>query len=331
MMDRSSTSSSRQEWVDVARGVGIILVVYGHILRGNFNPKTRPAWASVQDAMIYSFHMPLFFVLAGLFLWPSIGRGRTNYLKDRWWTIAYPYLLWSLVCGLIEVVMSRFVNSPLGWVDIASIPIKPIEQFWFLYALFITQVVAALSFPSKLRLWVIAVAGVALVTVFGRLSIVHRAFYFLPYVALGVSAAGLMSRLAIAPPMLRVIVAVFAWLSFLVLWAMGEDCLARNFALASAGSLGVLAMAMLVPKGTAGNVLAELGRASLAIFALHTLFSAGTRIALQRVGVDRESVVSIVLSTVVGLSPWLLWQWSRGTRFEYLIGFGSKPAKTKPA
>ena len=45
----------RLEWVDVARGVGIIAVVVGHV------------WTQgpVRDA-VYSFHMPLFFLLSGL-------------------------------------------------------------------------------------------------------------------------------------------------------------------------------------------------------------------------------------------------------------------------
>lgn len=45
----------RLDWVDVARGIGIIAVVVGHVW-------TR---GPLRDAM-YSFHMPLFFLLSGL-------------------------------------------------------------------------------------------------------------------------------------------------------------------------------------------------------------------------------------------------------------------------
>lgn len=45
----------RLEWIDVARGAGIIAVVIGHVW-------TR---GPVRDA-VYSFHMPLFFLLSGL-------------------------------------------------------------------------------------------------------------------------------------------------------------------------------------------------------------------------------------------------------------------------
>ena len=50
----------RLEWVDVARGVGIVAVVVGHVW-------TR---GPLRDA-VYSFHMPLFFLLSGLLSRPQ--------------------------------------------------------------------------------------------------------------------------------------------------------------------------------------------------------------------------------------------------------------------
>lgn len=46
--------AERLEWVDVARGVGITAVVVGHVWTGG----------ALRDAL-YSFHMPLFFLLSG--------------------------------------------------------------------------------------------------------------------------------------------------------------------------------------------------------------------------------------------------------------------------
>lgn len=50
----------RLEWIDVARGIGIIAVVIGHVW-------TR---GPLRDA-VYSFHMPLFFLLSGLLARPQ--------------------------------------------------------------------------------------------------------------------------------------------------------------------------------------------------------------------------------------------------------------------
>ena len=52
----------RNVWVDYAKAIGIILVVYGHVARGVFNaglPMDEARFVLV-DSIIYSFHMPLF-------------------------------------------------------------------------------------------------------------------------------------------------------------------------------------------------------------------------------------------------------------------------------
>ena len=103
------SQADRLDWVDVARGLGIILVVYAHALRGHFPldvvagmgapglAASGLGWAVAQDRAIYAFHMPLFFMLSGLFLWPSVGRGRGKFLTSRWWQMIWPYLLWSTI------------------------------------------------------------------------------------------------------------------------------------------------------------------------------------------------------------------------------------------
>ena len=46
---------NRIAWVDVAKGIAILLVIIGHTV--NFGSATRN--------FIFSFHMPLFFILSG--------------------------------------------------------------------------------------------------------------------------------------------------------------------------------------------------------------------------------------------------------------------------
>lgn len=61
--------NNRLRHIDVARGIGILLVVFGH------------SWIASQSAhekgklweVIYSFHMPLFFFISGLFFKPKSG------------------------------------------------------------------------------------------------------------------------------------------------------------------------------------------------------------------------------------------------------------------
>ncbi len=67
---------NRVKWLDMVKGFGIILVVYGH----NF---------PFLEKYIYTFHMPLFFLLAGIFHPPKINW--TN-IKQRLNRIILPYI-----------------------------------------------------------------------------------------------------------------------------------------------------------------------------------------------------------------------------------------------
>lgn len=60
LQNKWNTQLDRIEWVDVAKGIGILLVVLGHTLSWE-----KPNEKIFRD-MLYSFHMPLFFVLSGI-------------------------------------------------------------------------------------------------------------------------------------------------------------------------------------------------------------------------------------------------------------------------
>jgi fucose 4-O-acetylase-like acetyltransferase len=56
----------RIEWVDTAKGIGILLVILGHTILLPF-----------ISVPIYAFHMPLFFLLSGLFI-------KANKYENKW-------------------------------------------------------------------------------------------------------------------------------------------------------------------------------------------------------------------------------------------------------
>ena len=59
-----NTHRSRLQWVDALRGILILLVVLGHCIQLAIGP------ACVDNVLyryIYSFHMPVFMFIAGLF------------------------------------------------------------------------------------------------------------------------------------------------------------------------------------------------------------------------------------------------------------------------
>lgn len=300
----------------MSRGVGIILVVYGHVLLGHFVSKP-PEWVTEQAALIYAFHMPLFFMLSGLFLWSSLGR--EGFLRSRWTQLIYPYLLWSLVTVALEIALAQFVNSPLSFREALLIPFVPLEQFWFLYALLVCQLVAFIAYPHKLIILPLGLLGLGMLALFGGEWIVIRSFLYLPFVALGIFGKSAIDGLSRASPWYQLLVAGVSWAIFATLWINGMQW--ATLLLGALGSVGTVALAMLAARSRG---LAALGRASLAIYLLHTIFSAGTRITLEQFGLPATSFASVTFSLIAGIAiPYVVWDWTKRSNRTRILGLGA--------
>lgn len=61
-------SNKRIEWIDSTRGIAILLVVVGHVVGGYTGNYGLPEYQRIIDIVvdvIYTFHMPLFFMISG--------------------------------------------------------------------------------------------------------------------------------------------------------------------------------------------------------------------------------------------------------------------------
>lgn len=287
MIDLQRRSSA----IDMAKGIAIVLVVYGHCLRGLVAAGTLPdgpAFA-VPDYVIYTFHMPLFFVTAGFFYLNAEKRGGRHFWISRLETIAYPYFLWSIIQGLVQIALSgsSATNNGLGWSGLLAIAWSPISPFWFLYALFFSYVFAHLTrhLPRAVLLGAATLGFVlAFVTIGG---VIEDIFYGLLYFSLGMLARdhGWLGRLVPRWP------AVAAWAVAFLLLALG--CLALGvperlpFPAALAGIAATLVLCLAIeqrhPGSLAVPILAALGRYSMGIYVMHILVLGFVRTVVLRV------------------------------------------------
>ena len=117
-------------WLDIARGLAMLGVIYGHVL---------PREAGFGK-WIYSWHMPIFFLITGILLaarddWRKMSF-RDLFVKDLK-SIMYPYLIFNI----IEVVIVGFTSSlkdALTGVFHFCI-LDGLQALWFLSALFIAR------------------------------------------------------------------------------------------------------------------------------------------------------------------------------------------------
>ncbi len=142
---------TRYPWVDYARGITIILVVYRHIFEGlayvgDQGSYTYPA-LKYSNIFFFSFRMPLFFMVSGMFLSNTLARnGMGEYIKKRFSNIFYPLLIWGSIQVSLQLLFANYVHADRVPMDYLNLIINPrrIEQFWYLNALFFVGVLYVL-------------------------------------------------------------------------------------------------------------------------------------------------------------------------------------------
>ena len=125
----------RIQEIDIAKGIGILLVVIGHA--------TGIQQGGIIRNVIYVFHMPLFFFLSGLVLKQEPNEKRL--LEDSDLKLLSNYLLYSvLFFGFDLIVRFIFLGmydiATLGTEIIATITLYGISVLWFLSTLFVTKI-----------------------------------------------------------------------------------------------------------------------------------------------------------------------------------------------
>jgi fucose 4-O-acetylase-like acetyltransferase len=162
----------RIAWLDYAKGIGIILVVYGHVISGLSNAGVLQTISvaskqaldlSVQG--IYTFHMPLFFFLSGLLLKDhqlKTDRQRLIFAKKKISSLMYPYLIWSIIFGATINLFSENLNrTGISWASIPyQIAFNPTSHMWFLYALCLINL-AVLGLKRFLPTWMVLGLSIA--------------------------------------------------------------------------------------------------------------------------------------------------------------------------
>jgi len=308
-------NADRAAWVDAAKGLGIVLVVAGHAIDGLLAARLADAQGGWSDAYfaIYTFHMPLFFLLAGLFVRQRLAADASGFVHDALVRIAWPYLLWSVVQLAVIGALGSLVNNPTrldAW-RIVSLAWEPTSQFWFLQALLVLHLLCRMLLP---RVGPLALLGLMAAARLLDASVELPHLLALParfgiWYALGVLAGPQL--LALLPTLTRRQLATLAAGSALA-WAalalaarlagQGHWSLAAMPAALAGGSALVALAALARADGAWGARWAALGRASMAIFLLHVLCVAGVRILLHKVfGIDAP-VPIFVLACVLGIA-----------------------------
>jgi len=319
------TSGTRSNIVDIVKGIAIILVAYGHTLQGMIH---RDWWISsgahFNDNFIYSFHMPAFFFIAGLFVIGSIAkRGGRRFTIDKLKTILYPYILFVVLGTALNPLVGRFKSShtPFQW-KAFLLNLVDGDASWFLFVLFVCLMVALLSVrvPAWLRFVVAALVGMT--PSFGPplTNQVLREFCFL--------AAGMwvgtriyrLERVRASTAALGFV--VLAVLQVAMIYRYGATTRCTYIELGITGTAGLFLLAKVLDTRSLGTALAWVGRASLSVFLLSAFAQGATREILLQVFHTHELWLQLLLPTFFAtLLPAIVWhqqeRWRLGWLFQW--------------
>lgn len=151
--------TQRISWIDNAKALGIIAVFYGHIVEKIFLTYAYaiPS-ADLQYKLIYSFHMPLFFLLSGYLVKETQHRNLLMFMKNKFMTRIVPFFFFNLL-----ILPCYFINEKIspGSIDVSQLfqtslyllagrpAFNPIT--WFLTCLFSVEIINYLLYPLLRR------------------------------------------------------------------------------------------------------------------------------------------------------------------------------------
>lgn len=325
--------STRFDAIDSAKGVGIVLVVFGHAWRGAMGGGviSDHRLFGLIDAAVYAFHMPLFFFLSGLLFLEALQKYETgNLLRGRLTRLLWPMALWSWLFFGLKFVAGEAANTPVVWSEFPLIPLPPYEHLWFLWALFLCQSILIFGYRVVPRsvttdtLRKCAGIGALVLAVLSSFIYLPSLLWgpmveHIPYFLAGIAAGGF---LAVRLP-LWIGVVCAAGFAVLLVAVQGEKAsVIHSLALVTTGwGVWLCVDRAFADTRWPSSALRYLGQASMTIYLTHTVFSAGMRIALLNFGFD--DVGSIVLiSMLAGLSmPFLALLVARRLQVTKLMGF----------
>ncbi|MFN0011096.1 MAG: acyltransferase family protein [Phycisphaerales bacterium] len=337
-----AAAAARLAWVDVAKGVGMILVVFGHVLGGLIASGTLPAAGNqhVYD-WVYSFHMPAFMLLSALFLEASLAkRGIAVFATDRVKTLYYPALLWGLGSWCLGLVFQKYLNTQMNPWEPLRLLVDPLGSFWFLRTLLVLSLIYAVLRVARVPRPVMLVAAAA-------------------------GAAACIGQGWTLDSRLLTIAWYGAWLVLGVMLsrhvlATGER--APVWALALAAVVGAAGVSLLLPPSTPGLIspsplcapfgvvlmlcssmvlakvpgvreaLSLIGRRSLEVFLVSGIASVALRMLLTRVAHVSDGWVLLTACTLAGLVvPLALAEFCERAGIGYVFRFAPAPARPRVA
>jgi fucose 4-O-acetylase-like acetyltransferase len=300
-------TGARLIWLDIARGIGIVLVVVAHVLLHSL-----ASWAAPIASTIYLFHMPLFFLLAGVTLRPE---PLQTFARRKAVTLLLPYLAFLGLLGIPALAASCGLSTSFPDLGIDRCGVLPFKlllggstlggifgTFWFIPCLLLALILAQaiLHLSGTRRLYALALL---VLTAFALPSLLPWSTALL---AIGVAPMATLLILAghwlSKPPQWW----LFPALPLAVLTLLAQvplDMKAGDYGVPILSMLGAIALIYLLIRTSQrlahsplASLLSTLGQGSLPILYLHQAI----HLSLRQLG-HHDDILLITLALAIPL------------------------------
>ena len=326
---REILGKSRYPWVDYARGICIILVVYRHVFEGlsslDLDIESYPL-LKYFNIFFFSFRMPLFFIVSGAFFLASLRRKSPNdYIQNRFSTLFYPLMVWGVLQVTLQLAFAQYVNAdrePMDYLRLVTDP-RRIEQFWYLNALFFVSLLyTVLTVYGKFKPWHHLLVGAVLFGVaeyafFTKVNIgfLFDLFFFYIFFAIG----DIVADVLLNPRNYKILTSRWLFLGLLPVFFVLQHSFTRlnmdanddyyvqyqlpmiYILCALVGGAFVISVSFMLQKFDAMRWLRVIGYHSLFIYVMHLMVSSLTRNILVRVAGVANFPLLLTIGIIAGI------------------------------
>lgn len=315
-----SASANRLDWVDMAKGLSIFLVVMMYAASSVGEDTGGVGALHWTIAFATPFRMPEFFLISGLFLSRVIDRSWRNYADRRVVHYLYFYALWAVIHIVFKVGLLSM--NPLGAAEqLAWAVVQPYGVLWFIYMLAVVSAAAKLLHSLRVPLWLGFALGAVLQMApihTGSYLVDQFAEYFVFFYA-GYALAPIFFRLAgwATTHVGLALAGLAAWaiLNAALVFSPGfimdpihpvmgyAGLPGLHLALALTGTAALCCLAALLTRLPWMDWLRWMGAHSLIIYVAFVLPMGIARTLLIRLGVVEPTVLSLSIFAIAIISP----------------------------
>lgn len=320
-----AAAPDRVEWVDLAKGFCIVMVVMMHSTLGVEAAIGETGWLHPLVEFAAPFRMPDFFLIAGLFLARRVDRPWPDYIDRKVVHFAYFYVLWvSIQFAAKAPGLAAELGAAGALLAYLEAFVQPFGTLWFIYLLPIFFVATKLLRSVHPAAVLVVAAALEFAPIDTGYVIIDefaaRFVYFYAGYALAPWIFAFAARVGAHLPAALAGVALWAVINGWFVFAGYASLPGISLVLGALGAAAIVALSVILARSMAAAPLRFCGENSIVIYLAFFLPMAATRIVLVKLGIISDIGTISLLVTMAALTGPLVLHWIvRGTRLDFLF------------